>query len=76
MHAMKKPYYIDYPQESYEGQMHRYRCAICKVETTVINGKLEGHLPSCDYRKKLEKVGHEAVGKSVQPASHDTDDFD
>ncbi|HEX5539161.1 MAG TPA: hypothetical protein VFX01_05160 [Methylophilaceae bacterium] len=73
---MKKIYYIDYPQESYEGQMHRYRCALCKQETTKINGKLEGHLPTCEYRIKLEKEGYEAAGSAVEPACHDTDDFD
>jgi len=73
---MKKPYYIDFPQEHLEGQMHKYRCSYCKVETTTINGKLEGHLSSCNYRKILENVGYEASGISVQPASHDSDDFD
>ena len=73
---MKKPYYIDFPQESFEGQMHRYRCVYCQQETTTINGKLEGHLPSCEYRVKLEKAGYEAVGCSVKPASSDLDDFD
>lgn len=73
---MKKSFYIDYPQESYEGQMYRYRCAICKEETTKINGKLEGHLPTCDYRVKLEKEGYDCVGTSAEPASHDTDNFD
>lgn len=53
---MQKSFYIDYPQESYEGQPHRYRCAHCKVETTVINGMLEGHLPECVYRKALSQV--------------------
>ncbi|HYN53386.1 MAG TPA: hypothetical protein VES38_01620 [Methylotenera sp.] len=73
---MKKPYYIDFPQESFEGQMHRYRCVYCQQETTTINGKLEGHLPSCEYRIKLEKAGYEAVGSSIKPASSDLDDFD
>lgn len=73
---MKKLFYIDYPQESYEGQMHRYRCALCKVETTTINGRLEGHLPSCEYRIRMEKEGYDCVGTCAEPASHDTDDFD
>jgi len=73
---MKKLFYIDYPQESYEGQMHRYRCAFCKVETTTINGNLEGHLPSCEYRIKMEKQGYDCEGSCAEPASHDTDDFD
>ena len=38
---MKKPYYIDFPQENFEGHMHKYRCAYCQQETTTINGKLE-----------------------------------
>jgi len=73
---MKRLYYIDYPQESFEGQMHRYRCAHCKVETTTINGCLEGHLPTCEYRIALEKAGYESACTSTNPASHDTDDFD
>ena len=56
---MKKAYYIDYPQEHVEGQAHTYRCVYCKVVTTKINGSLEGHLPSCEYRIKLEQAGSE-----------------
>lgn len=73
---MKKLYYIDFPQEHLEGQMHRYRCVYCKEETTVINGKLEGHLPTCQYRMQLENAGYDAIGKSEMPASFDSDDFD
>ena len=57
--VMKKLFYIDYPQERFEGHTHRYRCALCKEETTKINGALEGHLPSCQYRIDLEKAGYE-----------------
>lgn len=60
---MKKSYYIDYPQEHVEGALHRYRCSLCKVETTKINGMLEGHLPTCEYKLNLEKI--EASGGSV-----------
>lgn len=73
---MKKPYYIDFPQEPFEGQMHRYRCVFCKEETTTINGKLEGHLPLCEYRIKLESSGYEAIGSSIKPPSAGSDDFD
>lgn len=75
---MKKPYYIDFPQEHLEGQMHKYRCVYCKVETTTINGKLEGHLPSCEYRVKLENAGYEAetIELNANLVSHDADDFD
>ncbi len=75
---MKKLFYIDYPQEHIEGQMHRYRCVHCKEETTVINGRLEGHLPSCEYKIMLEYAGYES--ESAAPANklilHDVDDFD
>ena len=75
---MKKTYYIDFPQEHLEGQMHKYQCVYCKVETTAINGKLEGHLPSCEYRVKLENIGYEAEAKKAKnaPVSIDADDFD
>ncbi len=70
---MKRLFYIDYPQEHYEGQAHRYRCAFCKQETTKINGRLEGHLPSCDYRMVLEKAGFEC-NRQVAVAHEDTAD--
>lgn len=73
---MKKPFYIDFPQESFEGQMHRYRCAYCKVETTTINGRLEGHLPNCEYRIQLEKIGHDAQGACANTTLTNADDFD
>ena len=75
---MKKLFYIDYPQEHIEGQMHRYRCVHCKVETTSINGRLEGHLPSCEYRVKLENAGYEteSLDQTEKLVSHDADDFD
>lgn len=75
---MKKPYYIDFPQEHLEGHMHRYRCVYCKVETTIIIGRLEGHLPSCEYRIKLENAGYETevIELPEKLVSHDADDFD
>lgn len=73
---MKKSYYIDFPQEHLENQMHRYRCVFCKEETTVINGKLEGHLPTCEYRIKMENAGYDAIGCSVKTLLVSADDFD
>ena len=75
---MKKLFYIDYPQEHFEDQLHRYRCADCKIETTVINGRLEGHLATCPYRIKLTAAGYQASkqGASVDAVGHDADDFD
>lgn len=73
---MKRIFYIDYPQEHYEGQMHRYRCAFCKQETTKINGLLEGHLPTCDYRIALEKAGFEAEKNKVKPNLDTSDEED
>jgi hypothetical protein len=75
---MKKLFYIDYPQEHIEGQMHRYRCVHCKEETTVINGRLDGHHKTCEYRAKLEAAGYEseAASPSSKLVSHEADDFD
>jgi hypothetical protein len=41
---------IDYPQEEVPGQMHVHRCKYCKVLTTQINGRVENHEPTCEYR--------------------------
>ena len=46
-----KPFYIDYPQEKIEEYQHAYRCAYCKIPTTVIFGLLENHAEDCEYRK-------------------------
>ena len=73
---MKKLFYIDYPQEPVEGKDFTYRCAYCKVITTTINGKLEGHLPSCTYRKQQENKGYEVEEPSGVPASSACDDVD
>jgi hypothetical protein len=74
---MKKLFYIDFPQEHLEDQLHRYRCVYCKIETTVINGRLDGHTPTCEYRLQLEQAGYEAtVNTTGKPISHDADDFD
>lgn len=56
---MKKPYYIDYPQEHVEGKAFTYQCAFCKIVTTKINGNLDGHLPTCEYKLQLERTGFE-----------------
>lgn len=73
---MKKLFYIDYPQEHIEGQAHAYRCMFCKVVTTTINGNLNGHLPTCEYRIKLEEAGFETDELCVKPASSATDEDD
>lgn len=73
---MKKPYYIDFPQEHVEGQAHTYRCIYCKIVTTKINGTLQGHLPTCEYRLKLEREGFEKSANSTSPSYSTADDFD
>ncbi len=73
---MKKPYYIDYPQEHVEGQTHTYRCMYCKEVTTKINGSLQGHLPTCDYRLKLERDGYEKNAGANAAIYTVADDFD
>lgn len=73
---MQKLFYIDYPQEPFEGHLHRYRCQFCKQETTKINGRLEGHLVDCEYRIKLEASGFEAQESTSNPSLNESDDFD
>jgi hypothetical protein len=73
---MIKTYYIDYPQEHLEGQAHTYRCVYCKVVTTKINGSLQGHLPDCAYRLKLEREGFEKNESPNSPSCSEADDFD
>jgi hypothetical protein len=73
---MKKPYYIDFPQEHVEGQAHTYRCVHCKIVTTKINGSLQGHLPTCEYRLRMEREGFEKNPAEVSPSYSTADDFD
>jgi hypothetical protein len=50
-----RPFYIDYPQEKIEEHQHAYRCAFCKIPTTVIFGLLENHAQDCKYRAQQRK---------------------
>ena len=49
-------FFIDYPQEKYPGELYKYRCASCGVNTLKIKGKLENHLKDCSYRIKIENL--------------------
>jgi hypothetical protein len=51
----KDAFDIDYAQEEVPGQTHVHRCKYCKVLTTQINGRLENHKPTCEYR--VRKTG-------------------
>jgi len=51
----KDAFDIDYPQEEVPGQTHVHRCKYCKVLTTLINGRLENHESTCEYR--VRKTG-------------------
>jgi hypothetical protein len=73
---MKKIYYIDYPQEHVEGHAYTYRCAFCKLLTTTINGKLEGHLPTCEYRLEMENSGYEANTSKKKMELESADEVD
>ncbi|MEE9332158.1 MAG: hypothetical protein V3U89_08005 [Methylophilaceae bacterium] len=68
---MKNKFYIDYPQENFEGQATRYRCTLCKEETTKVNGRLEGHLSACEYRVKIE-----SQNVAVEAGLLDAEDLD
>lgn len=73
---MKKPFYIDYPQTHLDGQAHRYCCAYCQLETTKINGLLEGHLPTCTYRLTLEQAGFAGDTAARRPQLDTSDEED
>ena len=47
-------YYSDYPNEPIGGGNPYYRCQHCGVSDPEINGRLEGHRESCEYRLKKE----------------------
>jgi hypothetical protein len=49
-------FYIDYPQEKIEEGSNIYRCSICKEKALTINGILENHKASCNYRIDKEKL--------------------
>ena len=72
---MIKTYYIDYPQEPLEGQANTYRCVYCKEVTIKINGSLQGHLPNCEYRLKLERDGFEKNENPNSPSCSLADDY-
>ena len=49
-------FFVDYPQERYPGELYKYKCAYCGINTLVIKGKLENHNKDCLYRIKQEKL--------------------
>jgi len=51
---MSEDLFVDYPAESVAEATPYHRCALCKVVSTEIKGRLSGHLPECLYRKNKE----------------------
>lgn len=47
--------YWNYPQEPIGGGNPYMRCSVCKKSAPAINGQLEGHLPTCGWRKRKER---------------------
>lgn len=54
---MKKPdiYYADYTKARIGGQNPYYKCTHCGISDPQINGKLENHLDTCEYRIAKER---------------------
>ena len=50
----KHRFYIDYPQEKLDGELYKYKCAFCGIDTVTIDGMLENHSRTCEYRLKKE----------------------
>lgn len=54
--------YFNYPNEPIGGGNPYYRCCACGVSDPQINGRLEGHLPSCSWANKHRgKYGTEFI---------------
>ena len=66
-----KSYYIDYPQEKIEHHQHAYRCAYCKIPTTVIFGLIENHAENCAYRAQQSRWVQLAVKLKPQKEHFD-----
>lgn len=47
-------YFTGYANEPIGGGNPYYRCVHCKISDPSINGRLEGHLSSCEYRQAME----------------------
>ena len=58
-------YHSDYPNEPIGGDNPYYRCSYCGISDPQINGELEGHLSTCEYRiiKEQELRIKELEGK-------------
>jgi len=51
-----KRLWIDYPQDTVEGQRYKYVCRSCRLPTEHIQGVLENHLLDCLYRQKYTYI--------------------
>ena len=60
---MEPKFWIDYPQEHIEGEMYKYRCSYCKIETTAINGLIENHKKDCTFRIEQEKTYRQTISQ-------------
>jgi len=47
-------YRDDYPNEPIGDGNPYYRCSSCGISDPEINGRIEGHLPSCAWRIEKE----------------------
>ena len=63
---MEPKFWINYPQEHIEGEMYKYRCTYCKIETTAINGLIENHKEDCTFRIEQEKTSISATARMTQ----------
>ena len=52
---MTDQFFNDYENEPIGGDNPYYRCIHCKRSDPEINCRLEGHLPSCEYRQAKER---------------------
>ena len=65
---MTERYRSDYPTKKIGGGNPYYACAACGRADPQINGRLEGHLSTCEWRIKqdLSALGHDGLNKLLK----------
>jgi len=46
---------VNYPQERLDGELYKYCCVHCKIDTLTIRGKVENHSQNCKFRINFMK---------------------
>jgi hypothetical protein len=41
---------VNYPQERLKGELYKYCCIHCKIDTLTIRGRIKNHSEDCEFR--------------------------